>query len=453
MIQIDGLGLDQLKKALAQGRMPFLARLMEQGHQLTPMYSGLPSATPAVQAELFFGLAGAIPAFEYIDRSTGERCVFHRPACADRLGARAAQAGPGLLSGGASYGDVLTGQAARARYTLESLSVESMAQGLNPLRLGLVLVLRLPRLLRVASLVFLELGLALAGLASGIIGRQGLPQELKFVPARILFSVVLRELIRFHVKQDILEGLPIIHANLAGYDEQAHRRGPSSAFAHWTLKGIDAVIRDIHRAIPQKNGEPGYELIIHSDHGQEKAAPFARAYGRAALQAVSAALGRAGQGLLLASSGPLGHVYLARPAGPRELEAMALDLARKAHIPLVIFKQNQKTRAARADGLFSLPGDWPRLLGRDHPFGPQAAEDLARLARHPDAGDLVISGWRPGQPPLTFAAENGAHGGPGAREVGGFVLAPPGLVPASRPVRPASLGRAIRARLKKNLSN
>jgi hypothetical protein len=35
--------------------------------------------------------------------------------------------------------------------------------------------------------------------------------------------------------------------------------------------------------------------------------------------------------------------------------------------------------------------------------------DLARVCRHPHAGDRVISGWHPGTPPLSFAVENGAH--------------------------------------------
>ena len=41
---------------------------------------------------------------------------------------------------------------------------------------------------------------------------------------------------------DATRGLPVIYLDFVGYDEQSHRRGPSSRFAHWSLKGIDGAI-------------------------------------------------------------------------------------------------------------------------------------------------------------------------------------------------------------------
>ncbi len=44
MIQIDGLGHDQLLKAIEKRRLPFLQRLIQQDHfVLRRFYSGLPS--------------------------------------------------------------------------------------------------------------------------------------------------------------------------------------------------------------------------------------------------------------------------------------------------------------------------------------------------------------------------------------------------------------------------
>jgi hypothetical protein len=54
-----------------------------------------------------------------------------------------------------------------------------------------------------------------------------------------------------------------------GYDEQAHRRGPGSAFAHWTLKGIDGVVRDIYRTAMRSRCR-NYQIVIYADHGQER---------------------------------------------------------------------------------------------------------------------------------------------------------------------------------------
>src|SRR4051812_4308503 len=57
MIQIDGLSRQQLEIALKTGTMPFLQRLLaREGYELQTHYSGVPSTTSAVQAELFFGV-------------------------------------------------------------------------------------------------------------------------------------------------------------------------------------------------------------------------------------------------------------------------------------------------------------------------------------------------------------------------------------------------------------
>lgn len=81
-------------------------------------------------------------------------------------------------------------------------------------------------------------------------------------------------------------------------------------------------------------------------------------------------------------------------------------------------------RAHTAVGDFSLPGDSTQLFGTDHPFIQVIGEDLVRLCHHKNAGDLVILGWRHGIQPLTFARENGAHGGVTPEETSGFALLP-----------------------------
>src|SRR5262245_63455465 len=51
LIQVDGLGERVLRRALAEGRMPFLRHLVEEeGHAVYPLYAGLPSNTPGFQA-------------------------------------------------------------------------------------------------------------------------------------------------------------------------------------------------------------------------------------------------------------------------------------------------------------------------------------------------------------------------------------------------------------------
>jgi hypothetical protein len=57
LIQIDGLSMTQFPKALQSGRLPFLEKQIRNGRLgYKPMYSGMPSTTPAFQGELFYGV-------------------------------------------------------------------------------------------------------------------------------------------------------------------------------------------------------------------------------------------------------------------------------------------------------------------------------------------------------------------------------------------------------------
>jgi hypothetical protein len=70
LIQIDGLSRVQFERALAAKKLPFLRRLIQrEGYETRTFYPGLPSTTPAVQAELYYGVRSAVPAFSYYDRA------------------------------------------------------------------------------------------------------------------------------------------------------------------------------------------------------------------------------------------------------------------------------------------------------------------------------------------------------------------------------------------------
>ena len=137
----------------------------------------------------------------------------------------------------------------------------------------------LGKIVRILGLALTESAMALSDLFQGIRQKQNIFKEIKFEPTRIWVCVVLRELVRFWVKLDIRNGTPIICANFVGYDEHAHRRGPDSAFTHWSLIGIDGVLRDIeHKA--RKSKRRHYQVVIYSDHGQEAVVPYQTAFNR-----------------------------------------------------------------------------------------------------------------------------------------------------------------------------
>lgn len=485
LVQIDGLAHEQLQQALARGSMPFLNSLVgDQDYRLRPFYSGLPSATPAVQAELFFGVRAAVPAFRFLCRDKGEDCSMFNPLQVKDIARDLEERYPGLLRDGSSYSNIYTGGAANARYCIENLEPHQLLHRLHPLKTLGIFLQHCGKLLRIVGLALIEAGLALLDMLKGILQHQQIGKEIKFVPSRIWLCVVLRELVRFWVKRDIRAGVPIICANLVGYDEHAHRRGPSSPFAHWTLAGIDGVVRDIWQKAAGA-AERRYQVIVYSDHGQEACLPYQIATGRSLLLALEEVFeegslagseilwteelpgqfqflkrGRkifgaereqlsreqiAEKRILVTAQGPLGHVYLPADIGEEERSFYAARLVEVAEIPLVFYlKEEDELRAVNRSGVWSMPADADQVLGPDHPCAKEAGEDLVQLARHVNAGELIISGWRVGGQPWTFPLENGAHGGPGRRESQGFLLLPPGLPPSTGTLwRPSRLRQVV----------
>src|SRR5690606_15383089 len=126
--------------------------------------------------------------------------------------------------------------------------------------------------------LLVELLLAVIDCIRGTIAGHDLWRELKFIPMRVAVVIALRELATIGVEMDVARGLPVIHVNFLGYDEQAHRRGPASPFAHWTLKGIDGAIARIWRAA-HRSARRHYDIWIYSDHGQEHTVSFAAVHG------------------------------------------------------------------------------------------------------------------------------------------------------------------------------
>src|SRR5580704_8126871 len=115
MIQIDGLSLTQFQRALQKGHLPFLNSLIQKERYVVhPFYSGLPSNTPAVQGELFYGVKTCVPAFSFVDRKTGQPIKMNERTYVASLEAELKKQGSGLLAGGSSYSNIFAGGAEEA---------------------------------------------------------------------------------------------------------------------------------------------------------------------------------------------------------------------------------------------------------------------------------------------------------------------------------------------------
>ena len=468
ILQIDGLSRTQLEAALKRGKLPFLNKLIErEGYQIHTHFPGVPTSTPAIQGELFYGVKRCVPAFSFMDRKNKKILrMFESDACA-HIESLLEQNSKGLLEGGSSYSNIFSGGAEESHFCPGTIGWSGILKLSNPLFLLHLIVLYGWSLVRTAGLVALELLLAVIDCIRGAIEKYDLWKEIKFIPARVAVCILLRELIVIGIKMDVARGLPIIHANFVGYDEQAHRRGPSSQFAHWTLKGIDNAIKRITRAA-QRSPRREYEVWIYSDHGQEECVPYPKENGRTLEEAVLSVFRQFGEftgslqnpekGIQLhrfrwlgasflerfsgnlfefkdpvepseisvTALGPLGHIYCPEEVKLANRDALARKLAQEAHIPMVMIPDSDDgIHIWTPDGReYDIPGDEERLLGSHHPFLKEAAEEWVDMCHHPDSGDFIISGWRLDATPITFPVENGTHGGMGPEETRGFALLP-----------------------------
>ncbi len=490
MIQIDGLARTQLEKAIAQNRMPFLRRLMRRnGYELHDFYPGLPTTTPAVQGELFYGIRTAVPAFSFLQREQLDVSVMFSPACAKALEASCAAHGEGLVRGGSSWSNIYTGGAGQheSHFCIASNALADMWHTGKIRNIFLFSLLQFPALLRIFGLLAVEFWAAVRAAVLGIRhGRRPGP-EFAMIASRVFIATGLRELIRIGGRIDVTRGLPIVHVNFVGYDEHAHRRGPGSRFALRSLRGIDRAIKGLYREA-QKSTRRDYSVWIYSDHGQEHTRSFALEFPggvermvrevyeemRADSRPADAApkwptkpepegprawhhqkksetpqyfVSSPEQPFVLAAMGPVGHLYFKEPLTDEQRKHFAERLVRGHGVPGVLWRTSDgQTWWMHPHGLARIPDDVPPLLtGHAPAVRAEIARDCVTWLQHPDAGDLVLIGFQPGGPLWTFAPENGAHGGFGVDETRGFALLPAGtrLPPGTQAfIRPDALRRA-----------
>jgi endonuclease/exonuclease/phosphatase family metal-dependent hydrolase len=469
MIQIDGLSQDELQRAMDMGEMPFLRRLNHrEQYRLHRHYAGMPSTTAAFQGELFYGVKAVVPGFNFMERATGRLVRMFEPAIAAGVERKLeAQGGEPLLRDGSLFVGHYTGGAAEPHFCSSSQGWGPTLREANPAVVAILILSNAFSFLRTAALLVLESLLAITDCVRGVIDGRDIVEELKLVPSRVVIGILLRELATIGAKIDLARGVPIIQINFLGYDEQAHRRGPSSRFAHWTLQGIDDAIARVWQAA-HRSARRHYDVWIYSDHGQIETQPYDKTHGRSFARAVADVMthyegrtiafrssgargvqlqrvrllgGKKIQRLFpvdhldhedpddarlaVAPLGPLAMVYYDRKLDPVERAAFARLLQKRAEIPLVLTKEGiGRARGWTDASEFVLPRDSAQLLGADHPFLEEVTRDLIALCHHPDAGEFIACGWRAAAHALSFAIENGAHGGPAPQETNAFALLP-----------------------------
>jgi len=274
-LEIDGLALPVLQRAMSDGSAPNLASWLSSGsHRLVEWETDLSSQTGASQAGILLGANANIPAFRWVEKETGRLRACSAPADCEEL-ERERASGRGLLvNGGASRGNLLSGEADEAILTVSRMAAEVHA---NPgYRTFFSNAYNTARTLVLFGWeVILEWTAALRARRRNVQPRGHRGGLYPFM--RAAMCVVVRDVIVFGVLSDMMRGKPAVYATFSSYDEVAHHSGLQRPDTLEALHKVDQAFGRIARA--RRFAPRPYEIVVLSDHGQTQGATFRQRNG------------------------------------------------------------------------------------------------------------------------------------------------------------------------------
>jgi uncharacterized membrane protein YvlD (DUF360 family) len=477
-LEIDGLALPVLRRAMRDGSAPTMASWMASGtHRMIEWEPDLSSQTGASQAGILLGSNADIPAFRWVEKESGRVVACSGiTECAEIEQAHATGIGL-LVNGGASRANLFSGEAEEAILTSSRISAEKRA---NPgYRAFFATGFNVTRTL---VLFFWELVLEWSA-ALRAARRDVRPRGhrgAKYSLLRAAVCVVVRDLIVYGVLTDMMRGRPAVYATFASYDEVAHHSGLERADTLEALRKVDQQFARIDRA--RRYAPRPYHLVVLSDHGQTQGATFKQRNGYSLEELVARSLtsgevtgiaggdeqsakpalafaeatgqgakhgkpaddeARTGRAIVL-GSGNLGLVYLMEE--PRRLTLEEIDerhpnllqaLREHPHVGwLLVRSREHGALALGARGTRYLEDG--RVEGEDPltRFSPNAPAHLLRTDGFSNVADIMVGSFY--DPDLdegcAFEELISFHGGLGGPQTRPFILHPVELSAPSLPI-------------------
>src|SRR4051812_34195902 len=475
-LEIDGLALPVLQRAMRDGSAPNLARWLADGsHALAEWETDLSSQTGASQAGILLGSNEDIPAFRWVEKETGRLMTCSAPPdCAEIE--RRHSSGRGLLAdGGASRGNLLSGEADHMILTVSRIDAEKranpgyrafLANGSNVMR-ALVLF---------GWEVLIEWTAASRAKRRDVRPRGHRGGKYPFLRAAL--CVVVRDVIVYGVFTDMMKGRPAVYATFSSYDEVAHHSGLERSDTLEALRKLDQQFGRIERA--RRYAPRPYELVVLSDHGQTQGATFMQRNGYGLDQLVERSIatgevagvaGGDGQSamvehaaneatgrtyakrpkndvtdsqVVVLGSGNLGLIYLMEPKRRLTLEELNEHhprlipaLRQHPHIGwLLVHSKEHGPVALGARGVHHLAEG--RIEGEDPlaPFSPLASRHLLRTDGFAHVADVMVGSFYDPELDEGCAFEEliSFHGGLGGPQTRAFILPPERLPLPGEPI-------------------
>ena len=277
-IQADGVPYPVLDWGVRAGTLPTLSRWVRSGsHRMAEWRPKLPATTPASQMGILHGTIEGIPAFRWVDRSTGKVFVANKPADAAVIEAQHTDGRGLLVDDGVSVSNLFTGDAPTAYATMSAVH---RTRETKHARVALSTFLARPEGLarsmsRTVSEVARERFQAARARRRDV--RPRVARGWGFAGERAAVSGVLRDLNTTLVADSMLQGRRVIYVDYVDYDAVAHHAGLMQPESLAALEGIDAVIAQLEQVATVSPRR--YHFVVLSDHGQSQGEVFASRYG------------------------------------------------------------------------------------------------------------------------------------------------------------------------------
>jgi uncharacterized membrane protein YvlD (DUF360 family) len=476
-LEIDGLALPVLRRAMRDGNAPTMARWLAEGsHRLAEWETDLSSQTGASQAGILLGSNADIPAFRWVEKERATMMTCSAPPDCAEIERRHATGRGLLIDGGASRGNLLSGEADHMILTVSRMDAEKranpgyrafLANGFNAARVlalfGWEVVLEWSAASRVKRLYVRPRG-----------HRGGL-----YPFMRAAMCVFVRDLIVYGVLTDMMMGRPAVYATFSSYDEVAHHSGLERADTLEALRKLDQQFARIDRA--RAYAARPYEIVVLSDHGQTQGATFKQRNGygldelvrrsvervtvldagggdetdKTVAHAMTEATGSkpkkkhrkndvSGEDVIVLGSGNLGLIYLMeerRRLTLEELESrhpvLLTALREHPHVGWVLVRSEKDGPVALGARGANYLADG-RVVGDDPlaPFPPNAPAHLLRTDGFQHVPDVMVGSFY--DPALeegcAFEELISFHGGIGGPQTRAFLLYPAQLPLPDAPI-------------------
>jgi uncharacterized membrane protein YvlD (DUF360 family) len=474
-LEIDGLALPVLRRAMRDGNAPVMARwVQDNSHSLIEWETDFSSQPGASQAGILLGSNEDISAFRWVEKERGIMMVCSAPADCTEIERRHATGNGLLVNGGASRGNLLSGEADEVILTVSRIQAE---RGANPgYRAFLANGFNVTRVLALLTWeVVLEWLAAIRAIRRDVTprGHRGGVYPL----LRAVMCVFVRDLLVYGVLSDMMKGRPAVYATFSSYDEVAHHSGLERADTLEALRKLDEQFGRIERA--RRYAARPYEIVVLSDHGQTQGATFKQRNGISLGDLVESALargsvtqvsdgdeqekmvghalgeatGRQGKrpkndvsdrNVVVLGSGNLGLVYLMEEK--RRLTLEEIDERHPALLPalrkhpdvgfLLVRSAEHGAVVLGPRGTRFLADD--RVVGEDPlaPFSPNAAQHLRRTDGFEHVADIMVNSYYNSQLEEGCAFEEliSFHGGMGGPQTRAFILHPTELPAPAEPI-------------------